>query len=140
MEGPNRVSGMGEQQRDEEAAIRDPRASATSSAACGGTQNSVHSNVQANDAVTGTRTMLKWTCYAAPSKNRTPRPASLDEREEKTAGDIASSACSRIGKSSPYRSKNLERERESSPKQIAGVRKVTLFCFRGIQPPSSDRD
>ena len=63
--------------------------------------------------------MLKWTCYAALSKNC----ASLDEREERT-DDRGDASYLRIEKSCSCRSEKVEILRESSTRKCPGVREI----------------
>ncbi|XP_024225706.1 rhophilin-2 isoform X1 [Bombus impatiens] len=75
--------------------------------------------------------MLKWTCYAALSKNRASRPTSLDEREKRTDCGNASSRYLRIGKGCSCRSEDVEILRESSTKKSLGGSDPRVATCRG---------
>lgn len=80
--------------------------------------------IETNNVAARTSTMLKWTCYAALSKNRASRPTSLDEREKRTDCGNASSRYLRIEKGCSCRSEDVEILRESSTKKSLGVRNI----------------
>ncbi|XP_043528415.1 rhophilin-2 isoform X1 [Frieseomelitta varia] len=77
--------------------------------------------------------MLKWTCYAALSKNcGSQRPTSSDEREKRSddCGN-ASSRYLRIEKSCSCRSENVEILRESSTRKCLGGSDPRVATCRG---------
>ena len=92
--------------------------------------------IETNNVAAKASTMLKWTCYAALSKNcASQRPASLDEREKRTGCGNASSRYFRIENSCSCRLENVEILRESSTKKCLGVRNIFesfVLLFRSI--------